>query len=33
MDELTSEQMAWDEVHKQFDEDENGVFSKVKVLR
>jgi hypothetical protein len=25
--------MAWDEVHKQFDEDENGVFSKVKVLR
>jgi len=33
MDELTSEQMAWDEVHKQFDEDENGVWSKVKVLR
>lgn len=33
MDELTSEQMAWDEVHKQFDEDENGVWSKEKVLR
>jgi cation transport regulator ChaB len=33
MDEFTSEQMAWDEVHKQFDEDENGVWSKVKVLR
>ncbi|AFW93673.1 ChaB family protein [Dolichospermum sp. UHCC 0684] len=33
MDKLTSEQMAWDEVHKRFDEDENGVWSKVKVLR
>ena len=33
MDELTSEQMAWDEVHKRFDEDENGVWSKEKVLR
>jgi len=30
-DEFTSEQAGWDAVHQQFDEDENGVFSKEKV--
>jgi cation transport regulator ChaB len=30
-DEFTAEQSAWDEVHKQFDEDENGVWSKQKI--
>ncbi|MBD2663580.1 hypothetical protein B6N60_01551 [Richelia sinica FACHB-800] len=30
-DEFTSEQSAWDAVHQQFDEDENGVWSKAKV--
>lgn len=30
-DEFTAEESAWDEVHQQFDEDENGVWSKQKV--
>ncbi|WP_353930510.1 ChaB family protein [Okeanomitos corallinicola TIOX110] len=30
-DEFTAEQSAWDVIHQQFDEDENGVFSKQKV--
>jgi hypothetical protein len=30
-DELTAEQAAWDAVHQQFDEDENGILSKAKV--
>ncbi|MGM3308277.1 ChaB family protein [Anabaena sp. WFMT] len=30
-DEFTSEQAGWDAVHQQFDEDENGIFSKEKV--
>ncbi len=30
-DEFTAEQAAWDAVHQQFDEDENGVWSKAKV--
>ncbi|MBE9054959.1 ChaB family protein [Sphaerospermopsis sp. LEGE 08334] len=31
-DEFTAEQSAWDAVHQQFDEDENGVWSKQKVV-
>ncbi|KZL50681.1 ChaB family protein [Nodularia spumigena] len=30
-DEFTAEQAAWEAVHEQFDEDENGVWSKAKV--
>lgn len=30
-DEFTSEQAAWEAVHQKFDEDDNGVWSKVKV--
>lgn len=30
-DELASEHIAWDAIHQQFDEDEQGVWSKVKV--
>jgi cation transport regulator ChaB len=30
-DEFTAEQAAWEAVHKQYDEDENGVLSKAKV--
>jgi cation transport regulator ChaB len=30
-DEFTAEQAAWEAVHQQFDEDENGVWSKAKV--
>ncbi|MBK1986166.1 ChaB family protein [Sphaerospermopsis aphanizomenoides BCCUSP55] len=30
-DESTAERSAWDAVHQQFDEDENGVWSRVKV--
>jgi cation transport regulator ChaB len=30
-DESAAENSAWDAVHKQFDEDENGIFSKQKV--
>jgi cation transport regulator ChaB len=30
-DEFNAEQSAWDTVHQQFDEDENGIFSKQKV--
>ncbi|MEA5576692.1 ChaB family protein [Anabaena sp. UHCC 0451] len=30
-DEFNAEQSAWDTVHQQFDEDENGVWSKVKI--
>jgi cation transport regulator ChaB len=30
-DQFTAEQSAWDAVHQQFDEDENGVWSRVKV--
>lgn len=30
-DEFTAEQSAWDAVHQQFDEDESGVWSRVKV--
>ncbi len=30
-DEFTAEQAAWQAVHEQFDEDENGVWSKAKV--
>lgn len=30
-DEFTAEQSAWDAVHQEFDEDENGVWSKAKV--
>jgi cation transport regulator ChaB len=31
-DEFTSEQAAWEAVRQQFDEDENGVWSKVKAI-
>ncbi|MEH1892169.1 MAG: ChaB family protein [Nostoc sp.] len=30
-DEFTAEQAAWESVHQQYDEDENGVWSKAKV--
>jgi cation transport regulator ChaB len=30
-DQLAAEQSAWDTVHQQFDQDERGVWSKVKV--
>ena len=30
-DEFTAEQSAWDKVHEEFDEDQNGVWSKAKV--
>ncbi|MHC5830491.1 MAG: ChaB family protein, partial [Nostoc sp.] len=30
-DEFTAEQAAWESVHQQYDEDENGIWSKAKV--
>ncbi len=30
-EEFTAEQSAWDAVHQQFDEDKNGVWSRVKI--